>query len=144
MVTTLDAVNTIYDILKDGSLTISGDVYKLDSRPAGSEKEDVVVNAITMLDGIIQDGTCNINIHVPDKNVAGDTAIYKIPNTDRLSAIGKQVVDIMGGDIGVVKNKEMFYVGAISNAIKEDGLDEHYLNIRIEVEVHNQISAGSI
>lgn len=142
MKTTIDLVGLIFGIL-DSSATlkseISGSLYQFDSRPAGSDVEDIVINSITVQDGIIQSGVANINVHVPDKNVAGDMAVYKVPNTERLGIITNIIKQLLGDTKGMAQGTTGLYISGFSNPIKEDELDEHYINIRVSAEMHNQI-----
>lgn len=142
MKTTIDLVELVFGILNASNVLkdqISGSIYMFDSRPARSEVEDVVINSITVQDGIIQPGVVNINIHVPDKGIEGDMAVYKVPNIGRLSAITNIIKSLLGDTKGIAHNKTGLYISGFSNPIKEDELDEHYINIRVQAEMHNQI-----
>lgn len=140
--TTLDAVDVIYDMLDSINLRsiISGDLYKYDSRPADSEKEDIVVNAITVAEGLIQNGVCNVNIHVPDLKKTNGNALYDVPDEDRLKTILNKVVECLGKNHGRSFKNGNSYISNISNPIKEPELHEHFINVRINIEFHNQLN----
>jgi hypothetical protein len=125
--TTLLYQLTAGSILKQA---ISGDVYKF-QRPVNSDKEDVVVNPITIDNEMVQSGVANVNIHVPSITTADGV----MPNTARLEeleAIGVNLFEYGTGDIYT------FYFLS-SNTIKEPAKDEWFVNIKVQFKFHTNL-----
>src|SRR5699024_1785335 len=96
-----DAVDLLYDILvadTNVASTISGDLYKFNTRPIGSTKTDIVINLLTASDGIIQPGIANINIFAANKAIPGSIAVQYVPDVDSISAGVKSVIGALGED----------------------------------------------
>lgn len=126
---TIQIDSVIYRILtENGALqfALSGDIYTAGERPENSDKEDIVISAISYQHSTPAQAVSNINIHVPDIAVnIGGTPQYKT-NRDRLRDLTEMVVYIIEGTTieGVGLHVDTTQVFAEPNA------HEHYMNIR--------------
>lgn len=134
MKSTIEVRTEIYKLLNVPRIKdmISGGVYN-GFRPHNSNKEDIVVNVISLGRGTLQDGVANVNIYVPDAigNSKGET-IY-LPNSTRLKAIKDAVLPILDEFHG-----PDFSLWCESTAeIAEPDIKQHFINLRIRVSFHN-------
>ncbi len=125
MKTQFDAINILFQIVNSSSLksTINGTVNKL-KRPAGSDKEDVVINAITLGDTNLQEGVFNVNIYVPNIQVQKSS----LPNTVRLQALSVLALTALEEVSG---DNYSFFVSSQS-IFEEVDINYHFFNFRIE------------
>jgi len=133
--TSFDQDNILYEKLNGSTqlkAAITGDVYKM-IRPDGSKKEDVVINTISVLDGSIQLGVSNVNIHVADIDQSNGTAKYKAPDTSRL----KQLTDIIYPLLEDVFGSSYRFWIASQSTIREPETKQHYVNLRINFRHHH-------
>lgn len=131
-----DEVTTrIFEIINASPIAsvITGSVYK-DWRPAKSTKEDVVVNTIVMSgsESIIQDATCNVNIHVASLV----TADGLMPNNARFTELIAIVKPLLKESHG----KDFIFWTEQTTKIKEQGQEHWYLNFRLRLKQHNTIN----
>lgn len=133
---TFDTNEILFQILKgSGAITsaISGVVY-VDPRPLNSEKEDIVINTIALTqDSEPQIGTSNINIHVPDKTVSIGAVQQKVTDNARLKVISGLVLDAIRA--AKVQGLSMV-IETQSNPLPEAEINQHYINIRINWNIH--------
>jgi len=134
--TTFDTDEILYGVLKsDVTLTaaLSGGVYTTGARPVGSEKEDVVVNTITLTQEYApQRGASNVNIHVSDIDVKISGANQKKPDSKRLKALTGYVLAALRG----AKVAGLEFVVTNQNTIREAAISQHFVNLRIEWNIH--------
>lgn len=92
MVTTLDAIDFIYRILDDSPIkaAINGGIYKL-ARPISSQKEDVVVNSLPVVNGDLQEGIANVNVHIPNLNINTGNQDDTAPDFARMKVLAEMV-----------------------------------------------------
>ena len=97
MKTALDAVDIVWKKIYGSALKteITGKVYK-HRKPAGSDKEDVVVNCPTINNTQLQQGLVNVNIYVPNipitiAGIADDSQ----PDHARLKELATMAVGIL-------------------------------------------------
>lgn len=121
----LDAIDLIYDIVKD--VSVNGGVYKL-RRPVDSNKEDLVINTLPLTNDLHQRGACNINIHVP--NIKFDIKGSQ-PDTKRMNELAHQVIELLTYHHGEDYN------AYIENSQIIEQADETYYNIRIKLNLFN-------
>ena len=89
--TVLDGKQWILEILLDANLKISGKIYK-DKRPTESQKEDIVINSLTMTNEFLQKGVFNVNCYVPMLSIKNTNGIIqKQKNAKRLKEITNAV-----------------------------------------------------
>lgn len=132
---TYDIDTTLFALL-NGSTTlkqaITGGVYA-GQRPLNSVAEDVVVNTIALTQEYFpQLGTSNVNIHVPDLDVKIGGVQQKVENRTRLRVIAGIVLDLVRetkfDNIGLVVESQ--------TTIREEAINQHYVNIRISYIIH--------
>lgn len=128
--TTLDAVDIVYGVLKDSSLTITGGIHKY-AKPISSNLEDVVVNSITMNNEQLQEGVLVVNIHVPDKQIKVGTTTQSMIDTKRMLSVSKEVLSVLNE----VWKDDWHFVVQQQNLIESTG--EHFNSIRLEFYFEN-------
>lgn len=133
MKTTEEIKDLIYAYLAPSDLkkAISGDIY-VDEKPAGSDKEDVVIGSIDLGDGSVQFGTINVNIHVPGQKVKIGQKVQIQPNRSRLRALTRIALDLLKTKIF----EDCSVWVANQTVIKEPSLDEWYANLRLEIRAY--------
>lgn len=90
-------IDVVFDHLKGSSLhtAITGKLAK-NSRPTGSELEDVVINSLTANNTQLQKGVLNVNIHVPNVEVNAGLGIDRtIPDHIRINALTTLAVGLL-------------------------------------------------
>lgn len=133
---TFDTDAVLYKTLKaDTGITgasLTGDIW-VRQRPEGSKLEDIVVNTIALTqDSFPQIGTSNINVHVPDLAVTVNGAQTKVSNDKRLKAISALVLSA----IRTVKVPGLKMIIEGQNVIQEPEINQHYVNIRVNWNIH--------
>lgn len=90
--TVLDGKQWILERLLEANVhqVIRGKIYK-DNRPVNSDKEDIVINSLTMTNGLLQNGVFNVNCYVPKRSITlgGITQYHK--DNARLKVIADKV-----------------------------------------------------
>lgn len=134
MITTLEIIEIMYDELKGSELDISasGGLYKL-QRPLGSTKEDIVINCLPVSNEQIQRATVNVNIYAQDIPIRVDGVQQHAPDIDRLQFLAAKAVH---------KLESIYYPGyslviTQQSVIKEEAVNQHFINIRIEFRFIN-------
>lgn len=82
-------IDIVFDQIKGTSLqtSISGKVSK-NTRPMGSQLEDVVINSLAANNTQLQVGYLNVNIHVPNLQVSVSGGIdQSTPNHNRINEL---------------------------------------------------------
>lgn len=138
MRSTLDIEDRIYQVLNVPSLTniISGKVLKR-KRPVYQKtesKEDVVINCLPITGDQLQSCVSNVNIHVPNLvlTIAGQPDNDQ-PDTGRLNEIFSVVEPLL----------ESFFLDDVDGyiqsitVIEEEDLNEHFMNIRLQIHSIN-------
>lgn len=125
-VTGLDVVDILWMRLKTSGIDITGGIYK-GRRPAGSVKEDIVINALPITNTAIQFAIANVNIHPAGEAYTVQGITNSSFNWTRLNAIVKAVKQALDME------DELWTDGYNFN-VQQDGLipDENYYNIRLE------------
>lgn len=130
MKTTLHIVNILWARLNSSPLktTVTGGVYK-HLRPAGSNKEDVVINCLPINNEQLQQGIANVNIHVSNKAVSVNGVQDNTqPDHERLEELADLAIealsDVWEGDYNFdVQSQTIF---------SDEEAQSHYVNLRIE------------
>ena len=141
MITALDAVDTLAEIIKDSPLSteITGGIYKL-NRPDNSQVEDVVLLPITQIDEVWSEGVINVNIHISDINVVIKDKLTGLnypqnqPNYKRLKqllTIAKNEFEYLTGD--GINNPYQMYLQA-HNIIQDQACKSWFLNLRFSYQ----------
>ncbi len=103
---------------------ITGAIYKDETfRPINSDKEDILINFLTGLDGQIQDGVVNVHIYVNDIAFQG-RKVRDVARCRSLEAIARDV--FKRGSLGD-------YYLPYSDTIKVFPAEnnQHYINVRV-------------
>ena len=137
MISTDDIATNVYHILNDshipGMITGSIGYYRIDY-----SKEDIIIVPHTMIgSSSVRYGQINVNIHVPDlnKNIGG-SATY-IPHKKRLNSIRKEVAIILKKHYDGLEGYS-WTVSSMDPAIKEQGHDEHFMSVKLEITVRKK------
>jgi len=123
-----DATEMLYKALNIPELTnvISGELCN-GGRPLNSQKEDIVVNTITITTMTKpQLATSNINIHVKDIEVGK-------PNTKRLKDISRIVRKVFESNQFIGKSVYISDLGMLQESERK----EHYVNLRIQWRIYD-------
>ncbi|WP_333661593.1 hypothetical protein [Chishuiella changwenlii] len=106
--------------------SINGKLYNV-GRPLNSQKEDIVVNTITITTiSKPQLATSNINIHVKDIEIGN-------PNTKRLKEISRIVRKVFESNQFFGKSVYISDLGIL----QEQEQKEHYVNLRIQWRIYD-------
>lgn len=134
MKTSFDTDDILYQILSSNNELkemVSGGIYKFE-RPDSSEKEDIVINTITVTQELPQKGASNVNIYVPDISIKIAGKPQRKANTERLRTLTNKVISVLA-DASV--EGLMFWV-ANQSVIKEPEVFQHFSNLKIEWNIH--------
>ena len=141
MITTEEISQRVYQLLTAAvtaqTLTISGIV---DYERTNYSREDVIIVPHTS-DGeaSLRFGQINVNIHVPDLNLTdpetGETVFRK--NDARLTEIRAQVIAVLK-DYVEPGSGWNWYIGRLNPAIKEQGHDEHFMSLALELVIREK------
>lgn len=134
MKTTFDTDLILFQVLKGANIGNNGGIYKHGERPAGSCKEDIVVNTIELTQEYVpQIGTSNVNIHVTDRDVLIDGRNQKQSDSPRLKVLTDEVLAALRS----AKISGLKFVTEGQTVIKDqDVAGQHYCNIRIAWYIH--------
>ena len=130
----------LFDISKDfarSKLKISGNVYYRGLRPiqknASSYKEDVIVAFLTGDGTDVQQGTCLLNVYVPDIQ-AGSGVFYA--NKERCS----EIADILERFPMYARQSDSevyFKQSGMVATFAEEGIKQHFVSLKMEFKVLN-------
>lgn len=129
--TVLDGKQWILDLLLKAGINnvISGKIYK-DKRPADSQKEDIVINSLTMTNHFLQNGVFNVNCYVPKK-------LVKIQDKNQYHtdyARMKHIVDLVYPVLTDVWEED-FNLNVVSQQHFEEEKEDYY-NFRVEINAY--------
>ena len=130
--TVLDGKQWILGLLLKAGINnvISGKIYK-DKRPAGSQKEDIVINSLTMTNHFLQNGVFNVNCYVPMIGIkANDGIVQKQKNAKRL----KEISDAVYSALSEVWEDEFNLEVVNHQEFEEDNFN--YYNFRISLNAY--------
>lgn len=131
MKTSFDIDKIVYKLLSGSSelkSTITGGVYYSNDRPDGSNKEDVVINTITMTqDYLPQLATSNVNIYVADITRRIDGVEQAKPNHERLAKLTKIVLDVLRS----ARVEGLKLIPESQSVLNDTTVKQHFCNIRI-------------
>lgn len=135
-VSSIDTDDILYRLItkavQEGVIAISGVVCPQGERPDDSQREDIVINTITVTHDKPQTGTSNVNIYAADKKVRiRGKEQYKC-NRERLRKIGDQLTAYL--DAQNVADLEFWIEYDV--VIKELEVRQHYRNLRISWNIH--------
>lgn len=131
MKTTFEVDDILFTRAKSSLLAdeISGDIYKV-RRPAGSEKEDVVIVGLGIANDQLQKGVWNINIYVPNLVLeVGSVQDGNIPDTARM----QELANIACEAFDDVQENGFYYTVQQQLLVFDPDMGQYFVNIRIEV-----------
>ena len=127
--TVLDGKQWILEILLDANLKISDKIYK-DKRPTESQKEDIVINSLTMTNEFLQKGVFNVNCYVPMLSIKNTNGIIqKQKNAKRL----KEITNAVYSALDEVWNDDYLLKVTNHQEFEEDNFN--YINFRVDLKV---------
>lgn len=134
MRTVLDGKQWILELLLQGNIksVISGGIYK-DRRPTGADKEDIVINDISMDGRHFQDGVFNVNCYVPYLKVKLSGIDQYQPDHNRIKTIADAVYPLLYE----VYKTEFNLTVTNHNVLEEDTEKANYINFRINLKIFN-------
>ncbi len=141
MITTEEIAQRAYQLLTTAvaaqTLTISGSV---DYERIDYSKEDVIIVPHTA-DGeaSLRFGQVNVNIHVPDLTLTDPVTGEPVFRIDykRLTEIRAQVITVLK-DYVEPGSGWNWYIGRLNPAIKEQGHDEHFMSLALEIVIRER------
>lgn len=128
--TVFEIVDHVWERINNSSLkaAITGKVYKHE-RPAGSVKEDIVINCLPINNVALQQTVVNVNIYVPRVTVTVNKVTSQLPDHTRFKALAA-LADEVFNDVFIVDADLGFDVQ--QHVLIQEQNGEYYLNIRIE------------
>ena len=107
MMTVFDIVDHVWGQINTSSLksAITGKVYKHE-RPAGSDKEDIVINCLPINNEALQETVVNVNVYVPRETVMVNNITSQLPDHKRFKELAAMIdeafndVFILNADLG--------------------------------------------
>lgn len=130
MRSSFDTDAILYKLLRDSSVKaeISGDIYYEGDRPADSDKEDIIINTVTLTqDFYPQLGDSNVNVYVKDSIISIGGKQQRVVNRARL----KQLTELV---IGVIRDSRVKGLKANlrwQRTLQEADINQTFVNIRI-------------
>lgn len=108
------------------------------------ERSDYTTDGIIIIprtiqgEGSVRNGQININIHVPDlkSNTIQPNTVYR-ENFPRLIELKKAVIDALKNHFQVEEGWN-WSIGLINPPMKEQGHDEHFVSIALEITVRQK------
>lgn len=120
----IEIKDDVYRVIKGSALekAITGKLSKT-KRPAGSDKEDIVISMLDNGKGQIQEAFVNVNIYVPDSFRDGQTE----ENSFRLRQLCKLAAELLevqcGEDYRFTLDKQ--------RVMEVNGKNEHFINNKL-------------
>lgn len=129
----IEIKDAIYNVVKGSSLekSITGKLSKT-SRPAKSDKEDIVISMLDNGSGQIQEAFVNVNIYVPDYFRDGQAE----ENTIRLRELCKMSYELLFNCRG--NGWHIISKDSKQRVLKVNGKDEHLINNKLLIQISNE------
>ena len=129
--TVLDGKQWILSLLLSANIqnSISGKIYK-DKRPTGSDKEDIVINSLTMTNDYMQNGVFNVNIYVPMVSITSNGITQYQKNNARMKVLADLVYPVLNDAWGSGYNLDV-----VNSQDFEEG-NENFYNFRVSLNAH--------
>ena len=135
MKNSFDTDSILFKLFNNSELKrmITGDVHFQGDRPTDSNKEDVVINTLTLSqDHYPQIGDSNINIYVADNIVTIGGKQQNVANRKRLKELTDKTIEI-------IRNSKI--EGLLINlkwqrVFSEPDINQHFVNIRVSWNIH--------
>lgn len=130
MKTTFDIESILFQILNNSDVKseITGGIYFAGDRPIDSEKEDIVINTITLTqDFLPQLGNSNVNIYVKDMIVKIENRNQTKANRVRLKELADEVIDVLRYSIV----KGLTITVTHQTLMRDMDINQHFINLRL-------------
>lgn len=130
MKNSFDTDTILYRILRDSPVkeALTGDIYYQGDRPADSDKEDIVINTVTLTqDYHPQIGESNVNVYVADNIITVGGKQQRVVNRARL----KQLTELA---IQAIRDSRLDGLKANlkwQRILQEPDINQTFVNIRI-------------
>lgn len=124
----------VFRFLKESELSkaISGKVYKDDTRPRDSRKEDAVVVFTAGIPGEIQEGVVTINIHVPDlKPFRNGVTAKDVRRCGEIEALAQAWVE----SLTAAKSPYLFSLQESIHTVADDAISQHFIVVKLNFRV---------
>ena len=124
----------VFGFIKGSPLAkgISGGVYKDDTRPRDSRKEDAVVVFTTGIPGDVQEGVVTINIFIPDvKPYANGVFVKDTRRCSEVEALAQQWVDSLTAE----KSDYLFSLQECIHTSREQETKQHFVVVKIKYKI---------
>jgi len=132
MVTTFELKSIVYNLVKASTFKtiLNGDIY-IDERPLNSEKNDIVIGALSIPNEVLMPSTVLINIYA--KNIKSGTT--DVPNLAVLNNATKLIMPLV--DEIYLENKKTYLEIEYQRDYKVDGANERVSVIRLKTRTIN-------
>jgi hypothetical protein len=119
MRTNIEAIDYLFKYLKPMGLP----TFKM-AKPAGTEKEYIVINAMPITGDTLMKCYANVNIHVKDIIIKDQPSLPDSKRLGELASIYTEALELI-----IAENMHIYYDR--QGIEREDTLNEHYVNIRL-------------
>lgn len=135
MITTVEVANRVWQMLQESDVKamITG-VIDYDRNDYANEDVVIIPHSILGEDSV-RYGQVNVNIHVPDKPTQTQ-GVFRA-RRGRLVELRKKVVEVLQRHYEVGKGFD-WTIGLISEFIPEQGHNEHYTSIALNVTIREK------
>jgi hypothetical protein len=132
MVTTFELKSIVYNLVKASTFKtiLNGDIY-IDERPLNSDKNDIVIGALSIPNEVLLPSTVLINIYA--KNIKSGTT--DVPNLAVLNNATKLIMPLV--DEVYLENKKTYLEIEYQRDYKVDGANERVSVIRLQTRTIN-------
>ena len=122
----------IFNVLESFfSGVIGGTVYMQGCRSLDAKTEDVVIAVTSGTADQIQTGRARVNIYVPDIDNNSGTLV---PDKERIQELEKFDSAVVVA-LNTVRFEEYeFYLFEMTDTVKAEGINQHFVNIKLEFE----------
>lgn len=120
----IEIKDDVYKVIEGSVLekAITGKLSKT-KRPAGSDKEDIVISMLDNGKGQIQEAFVNVNIYVPDDFRSGQAE----ENSDRLRQLCKLAAELLE----VQRGEDYRFTLDKQRVMEVSGKNEHFINNKL-------------
>lgn len=120
----IEIKDDVYRVIKGSDLekAITGKLSKT-KRPAGSDKEDIVISMLDNGKGQIQEAFVNVNIYVPDDLRSGQAE----ENSARLRQLCKLAAELLE----VQRGEDYRFTLDKQRVMEVNGKNEHFINNKL-------------
>lgn len=132
MVTTFELKSIVYNIIKASNFKtiLNGDIY-IDEKPLNSDKNDIVIGALSIPNEVLLPSTVLINIYA--KNIKSGTT--DVPNLAVLNNATKLIMPLV--DEVYLESKKTYLEIEYQRDYKIDGANERVSVIRLKTRTIN-------